>query len=942
MPLLNQYSPSAHAISELKRKVELLETKIPLLCGQLNHSLLIVSTEPRDPGSTVVKCRVILEQIVKALYQKMQCNIPSRTHEELGGMLNNSIFSNHIPHRILLRMHAVRAFSNLGAHDKGPITISDAYDCLQDLIQVLEWYFNECDSSDNKCSDVADNKTILGLSDISKLRSKDNIIGICFIDSSAFFKDRSDKIEELIQLLQAESVRLICIWGRGGIGKTALVSKVCHELETGMLYTGRRPNRIHAEGLMYIDCRSGGQPISEQIFMNFSELMEEPYSKELMACMRDSHMSTAAKARLLLSKIKSRAYFLIVDNFESLLDEKDQILDPVFQEFVRLGLTTPNNLKFIVTSRRPPAMDISCMRFARMIYLDDGLPSDYSIELLKELDAEGELGLRDAREDLLARVSHACYGIPRALETIAGILASDRSLTLREVVNNSELFDERVLENLVSEHYQGISIDQKHILECLSVLNKPVPRAALEYLLSGFQPSIILEENLRQLVKSYFVTFRRSPETYHLHALDQDFIYKSIPEEGSEYCKSSLHRKAGEYWLSRCIGDEIKDLEWRLNACEQFLRGRCYDEASSLGEQIAEIMFAWGRYDSLLSLGEELNKVNKLGPRVLAHAVVIKFYRGELSRADAEELLHKELTRYQQLGDKESIALISVALGRMYTFCSRYIEGIANAEKALALSTDPYVRGHALALIGKILSLEGQYLKANESLGSSIAEFQRTGDQIRQIEYCCYQAEILSELERYTDMIETQDRIFDHLPIFLRAWTHWHRARGKRYLGLPEEANDNLELAITEFNKIPFEIGNMHAGVELASNMAALGKLDESRGLAEGQLDAFRRIDHRSGVAYALCALSKIYRLSGLIEEAVRAAKEGISIDEEIGNQRDLARNHRQLGLAYVARKDHAAGLRHLKEALAIFARIGIVPAQERVKRELEQISEIS
>jgi hypothetical protein len=126
-------------IKDLKTKIEHLELKVSILENQLIRALDLVANSPGDPESTIVKSRVILEKVTKDLYTKVGVEIPKKA-TELGGMINNNQFTNKLPSRIVLRMNSVREFGNLGAHDKGPVSESDAIDCIKCLIEVLEWY----------------------------------------------------------------------------------------------------------------------------------------------------------------------------------------------------------------------------------------------------------------------------------------------------------------------------------------------------------------------------------------------------------------------------------------------------------------------------------------------------------------------------------------------------------------------------------------------------------------------------------------------------------------------------------------------------------------------------------------------------------------------------------------------------------------------------------
>ena len=129
----------ADSINKLGSKIKFLELKVSILENQLTRALDLVARDPGDPESTIVKSRVILEKVTKDIYSKTGVELPKKA-TELGGMINNNQFTKKLPPRIVLRMNSVREFGNLGAHDKGPVSTSDAIDCLNCLVEILDWY----------------------------------------------------------------------------------------------------------------------------------------------------------------------------------------------------------------------------------------------------------------------------------------------------------------------------------------------------------------------------------------------------------------------------------------------------------------------------------------------------------------------------------------------------------------------------------------------------------------------------------------------------------------------------------------------------------------------------------------------------------------------------------------------------------------------------------
>ena len=69
--------------------------------------------------------------------------------------------------------------------------------------------------------------------------------------------------------------------------------------------------------------------------------------------------------------------------------------------------------------------------------LDAGLESPHAEDILRAMDTDAKLGLRDAGADLLAKARVRTRGYPRALEALFAILSADRDSTLQEILNDT-------------------------------------------------------------------------------------------------------------------------------------------------------------------------------------------------------------------------------------------------------------------------------------------------------------------------------------------------------------------------------------------------------------------------------------------------------------------------------------------------------------------------
>jgi tetratricopeptide (TPR) repeat protein len=521
----------------------------------------------------------------------------------------------------------IRTWSNPARHaaEQVRLTPARAENQLVSLLEAVEWFYCECVHGPRL-------QTIYGVEchpitlhdELERLRrelihegqrrrelEREIIVGLRFTDVTEVFKDRQESIADLRRLLAERGAKLICLVGPGGIGKTALLSRLCAEIEAGDLRLSDTATQVGADGIVYMSCRGTDKPTIEKLFHDFGRVLGPPHTEEIMEYWKDSSRSVDNKLCFLLSKLRRGYYLLVLDNLEETLGPDNAIADVGLRAFVDLCLTTPHALRLIATSRERVLVGGASSRAVRFISLERGLPDADAVALLRDLDPDGELRLKHATEELLLSAARRCYGVPRALETIAGILANDPALTLEELLQDARLFDERILENLIQEHYSRTTPDKKRVLEALAVYDRPVPSAAIRYLLLPSLPALNIEGQLRALVQSYFVTHQRGRDTYELHPLDQQFIYCRIPYKEGVHNRCALHfRAAGYFRQLRKPEDEwkaISDLEPQLAEFQHLVRAGNFEEAcKSLNQVDPRPLAVWGYYQLVAEMRKQL------------------------------------------------------------------------------------------------------------------------------------------------------------------------------------------------------------------------------------------------------------------------------------------------------------------------------------------------
>jgi tetratricopeptide (TPR) repeat protein len=440
--------------------------------------------------------------------------------------------------------------------------------------------------------------------------AREPIVGLRFLDVGEAFKDRTFELALLRQQLANPAVKLVCVAGRAGIGKTSLVSKLCAEVERGELRLSATAAPAGADGIVYASCRGPERPTVERLYHDIGRMLGEPLAGELAACWRDPCRHVADKTRLLLAKLRGGYYLLVLDNLEDALAADHTLADAELRAFVDLCLTTPHGLRLLLTSRTPLRVAGPGIKAVRTLALDAGLPPADAVALLRDFDPDGALHLRDAPDDLLRQAAARCHGVPRALESVAGILAADPTLILADLLASAPLFTEQVVENLVSERHRQADAAQRHILETLAVFNRSVPAAAVCFLLHPFFPGLDVDGGLQALARGYSVTHHRGHDTYELHPLDQEYAYARLDDEGP-YSKPALHRRAAEFyaelgkpeteWKALC------DVQPQLDQLEHLLRAGAFGAAFWLTQQIDfEHLAVWGHSELVIALRNRL------------------------------------------------------------------------------------------------------------------------------------------------------------------------------------------------------------------------------------------------------------------------------------------------------------------------------------------------
>jgi len=516
------------------------------------------------------------------------------------------------------------------------------------------------------------------------------------------FQDRAAELSALRQCLANRNLRLVLICGRGGMGKTALVAKLLCELMENFR-EGDPAGAESVHSIVYVPLGEAGYRSPDRIVELISRTLEPDAGRELNETWRQQGTPLRERlAALFRGPLAHCRCVIVLDNLESVLDDENRIPQEfaALRQFVDACVEYDHGALLIATSRRvltlSPDAEVAAIGRRVQVSLDEGLPEDYAKALLRELDADGRLGLRNAPDDVLTMVARRCRCIPRTLETLVGTLLGRATWNLDTLLANESSFA-RLVEDPARELYATLAADKDRlVMQALAVYDRPVPRAAVRYML----PALPVDEILDKLVLNFVAS--HSQGRFWLHPLDRQYAYDQVPEQGSDYSRQALHKLAAEFYgkLQKPVDQwkSIEDLEPQLEEFRHLVRAELYDRACRVLNEIdREHLATWGHSQLIIELRTQL--VDRIVDRELAGlnlgnvgaaslesgnpAKAIDYYEQALAiarelgnRADEGRWLGNLGLAHARLGDQvRAIELLTVALGIAREIGDRRHEG---------------------------------------------------------------------------------------------------------------------------------------------------------------------------------------------------------------------------------------------------------------------------
>jgi tetratricopeptide (TPR) repeat protein len=560
-----------------------------------------------------------------------------------------------------------------------------------------------------------------------------------------WFQDRHVETQLIGDFLKDDALRLMTVVGRGGIGKSAMVCRLLRALDGGQLPDDGGP--LAVDGIVYLsDARSFHRVTVPDLYAGLTRLLPEETRRPLDAVYRNPQVGTLGTMQALLEAFPGGRTVVLLDNFEDAVEvETSQMKDADLAEALRALLELPpHGLKVLITTRVAPR-DLALVEPSRQrrLDLDTGLESPYAENILRAMDADGKVGLREAPEALLTQARECTRGYPRALEHLFGILSADRDTSLQEILEHTkQLLPEKVVAVLVGEAFNRLDLTAQRVMQALAMYRYPVSTAAVDYLLQPYVPGVDSGPVLSRLVNMQFV--RRDAGRYYLHQIDRDYAESRIPEGESTdreaavplFSRFALQHRAAEWFkLARTPRDSwktLEDLAAQMAEFELRCAGQDYETAAVVLLEIdSDYLILWGHFRLVTELHERLQghiadptlRLNSVGNLGIAYYRMGQYQRAIACYEQALRLAREHKDRWNEGGCLGNLGTCYAGLGHIG-------QGTEYHEQALSIMREVGDR------LGEASNLS--------NLGNRYAQL---GQTMRAIEYCKRALAISREIE---------------------------------------------------------------------------------------------------------------------------------------------------------------------------------------------------
>jgi glycosyltransferase involved in cell wall biosynthesis len=341
--------------------------------------------------------------------------------------------------------------------------------------------------------------------------------------SSATFRDREPSMRWLQSTLEEEAVRLVVLEGQNGVGKTALLRTLRDQREQGLSTVG-------LNAFVYFSARGQRWITVPTLLADLACAVPDTRTgQNLQDLVRKAPWRQALGE--VLAELRGSPVAVVVDDADALFDTEGAWRDRELRDLVTALAERDGHRVILIMSMTQRVQGLTVIlplrRGTRHLNLErEGLPRDDANKLLRELDDDRVLGVAAASDAQLERLHQLTGDHPRALELIVGLLRA-RDVTvdsLPDLVGETPTTPDALLTLIFDE----LRPRERRVMQALAIFARPVPPAAVTYLLKEMEPYLRTEAVLARLARMFLIYRYGSHHYYVPPAPDAKFVLSTL------------------------------------------------------------------------------------------------------------------------------------------------------------------------------------------------------------------------------------------------------------------------------------------------------------------------------------------------------------------------------------------------------------------------------
>lgn len=549
--------------------------------------------------------------------------------------------------------------------------------------------------------------------------------------------------QRLLPALRSGDLQIVIITGMGGSGKSALATRLARKLETyGFIpipVPSSKENPLNSARLL----QTFGEAFRKSARKHKAkgETLKANEISVLAQDLDDPKQSIENKIHDAVDALNSEHFLLLLDNFESNMDESDRhILDAEISGFYQylLGHLTGGS-RVIITTRYQPSDVPTLPLKAHREELSDFAESSFLKILQRDPQVEQRVRSSELPMELLRDLYHKFGGTPRFLlqireaikEMDAEMLKKDLAkVELSSDIKPAELqkIRDKYFDDIFTERlYSYLSPESQVALSRSAVYGVPVN---MEGLAAAAGESLERVEAFAHEWKDRAFAYQETgKELWFVYGLLRSWLLGRLTEQD----RKAAYKAAGDFLIEmrrKKRTDElgISSVDCLMDARAKYLQAKEYREARNANDIISVIFYRNAIYDQVRRINQEMLGYEE-HPLPMGRIALIYFEQGDFLKA--REWYQKSLGVSGDISKEAGMAwhgLASIDLRQ-----GKYKEAEDEFRKSLEIALqigDKQGEGTILNNLASIDYKQGRYKEAEDKFQKSFVIAQQIRDRL--------------------------------------------------------------------------------------------------------------------------------------------------------------------------------------------------------------------